>query len=79
MLTLQKPWNLLDVTIKSEQSSLLSSSDLIRNQSSMAASVKSELFDSSSQPALGAAGVSHWKCHQCKVPISRNSHFGRNL
>lgn len=54
-------WNLLDmVVIKSEQSSLLSSSDLIRNSST----VKSETFDSTSQPALAAAGANHWKCNQ---------------
>jgi hypothetical protein len=55
------------VTIKSEQSSVLSSADLIPNNSNSAATVKSETFDSSSQPALGAAGANHWKCNQCRV------------
>jgi hypothetical protein len=55
------------VIIKSEQSSVLSSSDLIPNNSNSATTVKSETFDSSSQPALGAAGANHWKCNQCRV------------
>ena len=73
-LSSTKSWpsssNLVNLdTIKSEQSSLLSSSDLIRHSSNSASAttVKSETFDSSSQPALAAPGANHWKCNQCRV------------
>ena len=55
-------WIVTDsIVVKSEQSSVLSTSDLIQNSNS---NVKLETFDSSSQPALAAAGASHWKCNQ---------------
>ena len=55
-------WIVADsIVVKSEQSSVLSTSDLIQNSNS---NVKLETFDSSSQPALAAAGASHWKCNQ---------------
>lgn len=64
-----QPIDLDGVTVKSEQSSVLSSADLIRQNSNSASAttVKSETFDSSSQPALAAPGANHWKCNQCRV------------
>lgn len=58
---------LSDIAVKSEQSSILSTSDLLKIDSVSSTTVKFELFDSFSQPALGAAGQNHWKCNQCKL------------
>ena len=54
----------LEVDVKSEASSLLSSADLLNanNQPSTSSGFKSE-FDS--QPALGSINDNQWKCHQC--------------
>jgi hypothetical protein len=61
-------WNIADpVVVKSEQSSVLSQSDLIPTTSS---NFKLESFDSSSQPALAAAGANHWKCNQVLIILS---------
>jgi uncharacterized Zn-finger protein len=61
--------------VKSEASSLLSSSDLHQpSTSSSTSSFKYEpvVFDSNSQPALGAAtgDQGHWKCNQCLVAFT---------
>ena len=63
----------LEVEVKSEASSLLSSADLLnanllhQQQPSTSSGFKSE-FDS--QPALGSINDNQWKCHQCLKSFS---------